>query len=195
MPTCCSCQIDGYREKFPPVADQDQELYSDARFSASDALYSLTQNDYNDDDSSSASFTPIVSTGKKQRLDKRKKLKRPASNLDTYLTPPANEYITTDSFKRKQSSVISVNREPTLIGGDDVPEGVSSPPHHSNDRPVKNRPIIYTTNKNGPRLATSKVLIKRVNYNYHPIIDFFFRDRSIKTGKAKEHKSGHSVVS
>lgn len=47
----------------------------------------------------------------------------------------------------------------------------------------------------GGRLTPSKVLIKRVNYNYHPIIDFFMRDRAAKTAKAKEHGIGHTIVS
>lgn len=207
MPTCCSCHIDGYREKFPPVAEQNQELYSDTRYSSNDPLYSLTANDYNDNDDSSSAFTPIVSNSKKHRFEKRKKLKRPEiSNLETFLTPPThNEYIGTDSFKRKQS-ITSVNRpinrkknaEPVLIGGDDLSETVLTPIMDRAHMQQPHSPIVTSNlahkNIQIPRLAPSKVLIKRVNYNYHPIIDFFFRDRALKTGKIKDNRIGHSTA-
>lgn len=196
VPTCCSCQIDGYREKFPPVSaysGDDHDLY-ESRFSASDALYSLANHDYNDNDSENspseptgAVYTPILSESKKSRHEKRKKNKRPVSNLDAYLTPPGpTKNSEPDTFKRKQSSAIVSNRinsHSILIGNDEVAESQS-------ERSNKNSPQIITLpSKIGqpPRLTPSKVLIKRVNYNYHPIIDFFFRDRNVKNSKPKEN--------
>lgn len=210
VPTCCSCQIDGYREKFPPVSahgDHDQDLY-ETRFSASDALYSLANNESDDfdiDNEESASepfptaFRPIPHQTKKQRFDKRKKLKRPSNSLPgSFLTPPSTKFEPDMQFKRKQSIPIanrasSDEQMPVLIGGEDSPTAT--------ERPAKNgfSPIHVPTppkNGQGARLAPSKVLIKRVNYNYHPIIDFFFRDRAVKAAKAKENKRiGHTIVS
>lgn len=202
MPTCCSCQIDGYREKFPPInphTNNDQDLF-ETRFSASDALYSLANNDYNDnegdtDESPSeqngAVYRPVIT--KKQRFDKRKKIKRPTLP-ETFLTPPSPKYEPEIQFKRKQSIPLAANRAsevssptPVLIGSDDTSE---------TERPSKNgfTPInVPVKNAQIPRLTPSKVLIKRVNYNYHPIIDFFFRDRAVKAAKAKENRGGHSI--
>lgn len=165
--------------------------------------------------STSTAFRPIPHHTKKQRFDKhqRKKLKRPTNSLpDTFLTPPTSKYPnepdtqSSIQFKRKQSIPIA-NRAstevqaPILIGSDDVqppterpskngftpihvpPQSKPPPPH-----PVKNV-------HGGARLTPSKVLIKRVNYNYHPIIDFFMRDRAAKTAKAKENGIGHTIVS
>lgn len=204
VPTCCSCQIDGYREKFPPISPHsadDQELF-ETRFSASDPLYSLANNDYNDNESdaeespselSGAVFRPVIT--KKQRFEKRKKIKRPPSSPETFLTPPSTKYEPEIQFKRKQSSIpLASNRAsevssptPILIGGDDTSD---------TERPSKNgfTPItVPVKNPQIPRLTPSKVLIKRVNYNYHPIIDFFFRDRAVKAAKAKENRVGHSI--
>lgn len=226
VPTCCSCQIDGYREKFPPIAphgERDHDIGYDTRFSASDALYSLANNDYNDNENdseeapseqpTSSIFTPIIHhpAYKKQRFDKRRKMKRPStSNLDAFLTPPnQNKFAEppSDSFKRKQSSISHSNRaseratnsQPVLIGNDDLPEIVSAPNLGNTERTHK-KSSATATNKNGQVqrvTAPSKVLIKRVNYNYHPIIDFFFRDRATSkaaSSKAKDsNRVGHSI--
>lgn len=208
----------------------DQDLY-ETRFSASDALYSLANNESDDHESgiginigdvdespselsTSTAYRPISHNTKKQRFDKhqRKKLKRPTNSLpDTFLTPPASKYEIPDvQFKRKQSIPIA-NRastevqapilHPILIGSDDVPPPTERPskngftPIHV---PPQSQPPPLPPVKNvhgGARLAPSKVLIKRVNYNYHPIIDFFMRDRAAKTAKAKENGIGHTIVS
>lgn len=165
----------------------------------------MANNDYNDNDGdveespsepNGAVFRPIIT--KKQRFEKRKKIKRPTSSLpDTFLTPPSPKYEQDIQFKRKQSSIPIANRAsdtssqtPVLIGSDDAGD---------TERPSKNgfTPIsVSVKNAQVPRLAPSKVLIKRVNYNYHPIIDFFFRDRAVKAAKAKENRAGgHSIVS
>lgn len=187
----------------------DQALY-ETRFSASDALYSLANNDYIDIETADADDSPSEPTGsvyrpatqqssKKHRFDKRKKNKRPSSNTpDSYLTPPSPKYEPDTSFKRKQSSIPIANRvsdgtsaTPVLIGSDDALD---------TERPIKNGftpivPSLPSKTTQISRMPPSKVLIKRVNYNYHPIIDFFFRDRAIKAAKAKENRTGHSVVS
>lgn len=181
----------------------------------------MANNDYNDNEnenddspvepSRSELFTPIIHENrKKHRFDKRRKMKRPpVTNLDAFLTPPSPKQFAeppSDSFKRKQSSVLHVNRaseratnsnQPVLIGNDDLPEIVPPPNFSNTERSNKKVFSQPTTNKNAPiqRVTTSKVLIKRVNYNYHPIIDFFFRDRAVKTPpKTKENnRVGHSI--
>lgn len=152
-----------------------------------------------------AAYRPVPHHTKKQRFDKRKKAKRPSNSLPgTYLSPPSTKYEPDTQFKRKQSIPIANrastvdDQAPVLIGGDEQPSQPQSPP---TERPSKNgfTPIHVPTAKNvqqAGRLAPNKVLIKRVNYNYHPIIDFFFRDRAMKAAKAKENQRiGHTIVS
>lgn len=199
VPTCCSCQIDGYREKFPPIIEsQSQTHYS---------LSSDSSADYTDNDDG-ISYAPAVSTAKKHRYVKRKKLKRTNSaNLGTYLSPPSHqaEYNGADTFKRKHISVSLANRaidrknnkaDAVLVDADDssAEEFVASPTiHHAVDRPAHG--LSKPPNAHLPRLVSPpKVLIKRVNYNYHPIIDFFFRDRALKAAKAKENRNAHTSV-
>lgn len=170
--------------------------------------------------STSTAYRPISHHTKKQRFDKhqRKKLKRPTNSLpDTFLTPPASKYEPEVQFKRKQSIPIAnrasteiqapILNHPVLIGSDDVPPPTERPskngftpihvppqslPPQSQALPM---PPVKNVHGGGGRLAPSKVLIKRVNYNYHPIIDFFMRDRAAKTAKAKENGIGHTIVS
>lgn len=200
MPTCCSCQIDGYREKFPPILEsQSQTLYT---------VSSDSSADYTDNEDA-FSYAPVVSSAKKHRYVKRKKLKRTnAANLGAYLSPPSHlaEYNGADTFKRKHISVSLPNRasdrknnkaDAVLVDKDESSaneEFVASPTiHHTVDRPT--HVLQKPPNAHLPRLVSPpKVLIKRVNYNYHPIIDFFFRDRAIKAAKAKESRIGHSSV-
>lgn len=192
VPTCCSCQIDGYREKFPPILEsQSQSLYT---------VSSDSSSDYSDNDEA-ISYAPVLSTAKKHRYVKRKKLKRTnPANVGAYLSPPSlqSEYNGAETFKRKHISVSLANRavdrknnkaDAVLVDSDDqtaVEEFVASPTvHHTIDRPIHVLP--KPPNAHLPRLVSpQKVLIKRVNYNYHPIIDFFFRDRALKAAKAKE---------
>lgn len=201
VPTCCSCQIDGYRDKFPPILEsQSQTLYT---------VSSDSSSDYSDNEDT-IPYAPAVSTAKKQRYVKRRKLKRTnAANLDTYLAPPSHltEYNGADTFKRKHISVSLANRgadrqynkgDAVLIDSDESPSVdepfIASPAiHHTAERPVHVLP--KPPNVHLPRLvAPPKVLIKRVNYNYHPIIDFFFRERALKAAKAKENRIGHTSV-
>lgn len=194
MPTCCSCQIEGYREKFPPIIDHNKEYRdTDSEFQPSQPLYTVDTNDYPDNDDTRSTFTPIVAM-KKRPLIKRKKLKRP-STTSNYLPTPSNEFYGPDSFKRKQSSISTslVNRgsnrdtvpDQVVGANDELPEIVPPP---SQDRPIKilkpSLPIRPPTSRVGP----PKVLIKRVNYNYHPIIDFFFRDRAMKVAKMRDSR-------
>lgn len=202
VPTCCSCQIDGYREKFPPIIEsQSQNIYTVSSDSGAD--YS--------DNEDVVQYAPAISTAKKHRYVKRKKLKRTNSaNLDTYLSPPSHltEYNGADTFKRKHISVSLANRAPgrknnkadaVLIDNDESAsnaedEFIASPTiHHPIDRPA--HILSKPSNAHLPRLVSQpKVLIKRVNYNYHPIIDFFFRDRALKAAKAKENRIGHTSI-
>lgn len=202
VPTCCSCQIDGYREKFPPILEsQSQTLYT---------VSSDSSVDYNDSDDTLV--YPPATTSKKHRYVKRKKLKRNnAANLESYLEPPGRlaEYDGPDTFKRKHISVSLPNRaidrknnkdEFVLVGNDEASSTTIDEPfvpsptmHHVIDRPV--HAIPKAPNVHLPRLvAPQKVLIKRVNYNYHPIIDFFFRDRALKAAKAKDNRIAHTAV-
>lgn len=215
VPTCCSCQIDGYREKFPPATHgtNDQEIF-ETRFSASDALYSLANNDYNDndDDLSGDSTGSIYAPNgqhhtKKHRSDKRKTAnkKRPVvPHPDSYLTPPSvNQVAEIDVFKRKQSIGAPSHRatdrktsQPILIGNDEATEFATerSPPSKNGFTPMNVPPQKVTQPQQQPRLPPSKVLIKRVNYNYHPIIDFFFRDRALKAQQKSKDRSGQKYV-
>lgn len=208
----------------------------ETRFSASDVLYSLANNESDDQESgvginigdvdesltaTSTAYRPISHQTKKHRFDKhqRKKLKRPASNLpETFLTPPTSKYETPDTqFKRKQSITIanraSIDAHAPILIGSDVSPSSSSPtdrppnkngftPIHAPSPPQSLPPPIGGVQKNGgvhggggARVTPSKVLIKRVNYNYHPIIDFFVRDRAAKTAKAQENGMSHTIVS
>lgn len=108
-------------------------------------------------------------------------------------------------FKRKQSITIA-NRAstelhaPILVGSDDVSPPTEHPPSKNGFTPIhvpspQSLPPLKNVHGAGARLTPSKVLIKRVNYNYHPIIDFFMRDRAAKTAKAKENGIGHTIVS
>lgn len=153
--------------------------------------------------STSTAFRPISHQSKKHRFDKqqRKKLKRPTNSLpETFLTPPTSKYEPDSQFKRKQSIPIT-NRAsteiqaPILIGSDDV--SPTERPSKNGFTPIHVPPAMHPVKNmhGGARLAPSKVLIKRVNYNYHPIIDFFMRDRAAKTAKAKENVIGHTIVS
>lgn len=208
MPTCCSCQIDGYREKFPPIADQHQELRNTevGGFQPSEPLYAGDGNDYSDSEDSPSSFRPIIAT-KKNRYEKRKKTKRPTgTSIDSYLMPSTNdEYnIGPDSFKRKQSSIsvslpnhgVEKKTSEVLVGSDELPEIGPAPPI---DRPIRThhrgppQPPTAILRHQNTRSAPSKVLIKRVNYNYHPIIDFFFRDRAMKMKQMKDSRPPHML--
>lgn len=198
VPTCCSCQIEGYREKFPPVVDHNKEYReTEADFQPSPPLYPVDTNDYPDNEDARSTFTPIVVT-KKQPFEKRKKLKRPSSTSGYVPRQAGKEFYGPDTFKRKQSSISTslVNRgadresapDQIVVANDELPEIIPPPSH---DRPVKvfkpSMPIRQHNNRGAPQ----KVLIKRVNYNYHPIIDFFFRDRAMKVAKMRENNPIH----
>lgn len=200
VPTCCSCQIEGYREKFPPILDNNKNYReTDSDFQPSQPLYTVDTNDYPDNDDARSTFTPIV-IAKKRPFEKRKKLKRP-STTSTYISPPShNDYYGPDSFNRKQSSISTslLNRgsnrdtvpDQIVVANDEFPE-IIAPPPPLQDRPVKILKSSLSIRPPNNRNGQQKVLIKRVNYNYHPIIDFFFRDRALKVAKMRENRPSH----
>lgn len=100
MPTCCSCHIDGYKEKFPPLnsysgaglSNHDLGLSDDYRFSASNihshntAHYSTIVNDDDlDDDDAEASIAYQYSNGFKRNPSKHNKF-----HSDTTLLLPSS---------------------------------------------------------------------------------------------------------
>lgn len=246
MPTCCSCHIDGYREKFPPINSYNSDAdIDDYRFSASNihthnTHYSTIVNDDNEEDSedsiayqysngfkrSPSKYNKFVvddtllhpsSSITKPRFEKTKNSKiAPNPTLESYLRPPSSsdEYAG-GSFKRGPSSnskrrrPIRTNVRDQVIGSSDfLPDVI--PAHDiltersTTRRKSSTTPIFTTSTTNestkrgsSPKLpsistaSTSSVdLGKRVNYNYHPIIDFF--GDSVKGEKEIDDRIGYS---
>lgn len=127
MPTCCSCHIDGYKEKFPPINSYSGQ--DDYRFSASNVRshhtpYStiLNHDDEDDDDDESIAYqysngfkrsptklgkfsdSSILSSNVKPRFEKNKHNKQhsylTSQPLDSYLTPPTSSDFDAGSFGR-----------------------------------------------------------------------------------------------
>jgi hypothetical protein len=128
---------------------------------------------------------------KKQRFDTTKFSKNPyaTKNLETYLSPP--EYDSVFSFKRGQISqkpVSTPNKyEDQFLAGSDISasEVTVSPSltsseyekiygkHRGTTSAEQSSSEQKLTNLKLPNTATYEVNGKRVNYNYHPILDFF----------------------
>lgn len=135
---------------------------------------------------------------KKNRFERPKSSKHPTyiptPILDTYLSPPPNDFHSSYQFKRGPQMTAIETAPPTRIrrplrksttlddqsssGSDRRASLVTvlppSPHEFSTSRMSNKRPSIKpqptTTKKPNTRLLE---LGKRVNYNYHPIIDFF----------------------
>lgn len=135
--------------------------------------------------------------------------KNPATLPDSYLTPPSNDQNSNFPFSRFSSR----QRTPTLrrkqfdqsIAESDLkishvtvyPPKVQSQQQQSNERTRKITPPISSTidmKSVNIRLANAaqKADIARVNYNYHPIIDFFEEEEHKKIGI--DRKTGKVVT-
>lgn len=69
VPTCCSCQVDGYRQQFPPLASMQSKDYSPGSYKVDNGNnngYStineedLDYNDESDEDELGSSYSPIT---------------------------------------------------------------------------------------------------------------------------------------
>lgn len=234
MPTCCSCQIDGYKESFPPLYkpdysdeyktpiiktkyptlqeeedDENNEEDNDPTSYYSTAFKLQNQKPFNYDPSSSI----LLQSGsnKKNRYERPKSSKPTIAiaspGLESYLSPPSNDFETVVTFKRTPTTTDPISpattsttykRKRRPIRRDQSSEGSEIKPQTmlpNNIEITTNRPFRITTT---PKLEIRKVnaklpnistissssnsgssqsgdldLNKRINYNYHPIIDFF----------------------
>ncbi|XP_034481268.1 neurotrophin 1-like [Drosophila innubila] len=104
VPTCCSCQVDGYRQQFPPLASIQSKDYSPGSYKVENGNsngYStineedLDYNDESDEDELGSSYSPYNSrdTNELSYLGSKKvRSKLPApSSVGPYLSPPDDE--------------------------------------------------------------------------------------------------------
>ncbi|XP_037049593.1 neurotrophin 1 isoform X2 [Bradysia coprophila] len=224
VPTCCSCHIDGYREKFPPInsynADADIDDY---RFSASNihtqnthysTIVSDDSEDNNGDDGDSIAYQ--YSNGFKRSPSKYNKYADDSllqSSTKSYLRPPSDEYSAAGgTFKRgpsgKRRRPIRTNIRDQVVGNSDflpdiIPAHDILTERSTTRRKSSTTPLFTTTtNESTKRVSSARLpsistastssvdLGKRVNYNYHPIIDFF--GDSVKGDKEIDDRIGYS---
>ena len=204
VPTCCSCHIDGFRDKFPPLNSYTaaQDLSDNYQF-ASTKYSTITEADEEDEEALSGSIAYQYSNGFKKtskpvnhqplktvknRIEKLKKKQPIHTTLGTYLTPPANgEFDGVGSFKRSSSNRVHRRpirknlRDQSISGSEAHPNIKPFPGDLTTDRPSNKRRLTSTpsgvSTKKIPHSplppTTGSDMGKRVNYNYHPIIDFF----------------------
>ncbi|CRL02499.1 CLUMA_CG015276, isoform A [Clunio marinus] len=152
---------------------------------------------------------PDPDNAKSSRPSNKRNRVRP----ETFLTPPANNKNSNFPFTKRNSNR---QRTPTLkrkqfdqsfaesdtkvsrasIGGSKGVTSLPSRPFSQSERPKKITPSISSTidtNSVNLRLANANSLEpKRINYNYHPIIDFFEDDQPHKN--SLEKKTGKFVT-
>ncbi|ALC43361.1 NT1 [Drosophila busckii] len=121
VPTCCSCQVDGYRQQFPPLSSIQSKDYTPANYKLPDNGnangYStindedLDYNDESDEDDLGLSYAPYSNrdTNELSYLGSKKvRAKLPApSSVGPYLSPPDDEdaFGSSSSYKPHKSSV------------------------------------------------------------------------------------------
>ncbi|EDW58239.2 neurotrophin 1 [Drosophila virilis] len=122
VPTCCSCQVDGYRQQFPPLSSIQAKEYSPAGYKLSSNVngngnsngYStineedLDYNDESDEDDLGLSYAPYNSRDNNElsylsSKKVRSKLPAPAS-VGPYLSPPDDEDPFGTGYKSHKSS-------------------------------------------------------------------------------------------
>lgn len=102
VPTCCSCQVDGYRQQFPPLSSIQAKDYSPGSYKVnSNNGYStindedLDYNDESDEDELGLSYAPINSRDNNELSylgSKKVRSKLPApSSVGPYLSPPDDD--------------------------------------------------------------------------------------------------------
>lgn len=200
VPTCCSCHLVGYKESFPPLAQPSNSLTSssktrtgnnfDSYSSAStnkDLQYStLGSDDFDEEDDSNIAyqFGNGFQRVKPKREKENRNRKRKPTFPETFLTPPATgqNFISfsnnrprqrTPTIKRKQFDQDDTSAPATDMK---ISRVTVSPPKFSQaDRPRKVTPPISSTidSRITIRLPNAANDRRRINYNYHPIIDFF----------------------
>lgn len=208
VPTCCSCHIDGYKEAFPPLSEYDSyghlDLEDDGHQSASGSKYrystlrdSLKDFDPIEEEEEDFFYSngytkrkmkPSSSSSSKHKYERTK-----SPPIDAYLSPPVSSYEPTYSFGSRYPSKTR-SRRPTAnrkqitdqlpAGSDFQPNEVTVlPPRTLNDHRVRLAPSIASTVNStvNIKLPNADAPKRIINYNYHPIIDFF--------GKENENKS------
>lgn len=234
VPTCCSCHLVGYKEAFPPLASPSNSIQSvpskhrpidvDA-FSASsnrNSQYSTLNGsedleDDEEDDSNIAyqfgnGFKRLKprkpsSTGQEsnEHFRNRQSTKRTQSNLETFLTPPANNQDSNFPFinrgqTRQRTPAIKRNQYDQNVASSElnVSRVTAFPPKafSQSERPRKiTPPISSTVDTNSVNLRLHNAQnpeLKRINYNYHPIIDFFEDEEPQKN--SLDRKTGKLVA-
>lgn len=104
VPTCCSCQVDGYRQQFPPLSSIQAKDYSPGSYkldTGNSNGYStindedLDYNDESDEDELGLSYAPINSRDNNELSylgSKKVRSKLPApSSVGPYLSPPDDD--------------------------------------------------------------------------------------------------------
>lgn len=124
VPTCCSCQVDGYRQQFPPLSSIQAKDYSPGSYkldTGNSNGYStindedLDYNDESDEDELGLSYTPINSRDNNELSylgSKKVRSKLPApSSVGPYLSPPDDDDVySLGSYKsHKGSSSSGIN--------------------------------------------------------------------------------------
>lgn len=228
VPTCCSCHLVGYKEKFPPLASPSNSIssvvpkrqrpteidgFSSASSNRNSQYSTLNEDESEDDDDESTNIAyqfgngfkrlnPIPSTTVLQENSDPPKTKR---YPETFLTPPANTQDSNFPFTNRGPNR---QRTPTLkrkqfdqhvSGSDSKSSHVTAFPPKTfsqSERPRKITPPIASTidtNSVNVRLQNAQnPELKRINYNYHPIIDFF-EDEEEPKKNGIERKTGKLV--
>ncbi|KAH8302110.1 hypothetical protein KR044_002883 [Drosophila immigrans] len=117
VPTCCSCQVDGYRQQFPPLASIQSKDYTPGSYKPDNGNsngYStineedLDYNDESDEDDLGSSYSPYSNNNELSYLGSKKvRSKVPApSSVGPYLSPPDDEdqYAGGSGYKSHKSS-------------------------------------------------------------------------------------------
>lgn len=211
VPTCCSCHLSGYKESFPPLSQPSNSLINNKKsqkdldnFSSSsnrNSHYSTAADsdnfDENDDSNIAYQFGNGFQRVKPKREKEKNSRRRNPSFPETFLTPPANgQSLVPFNRPRQRTPTIKRKQFDQSVADSDlnIARVTMSPPKFSQaDKPRKVTPSISSTvdtkvNIRLPNLANDR---KRINYNYHPIIDFFEDEEEPR--KKVERKTGKFV--
>lgn len=203
VPTCCSCHLVGYKEAFPPLGQpsnsilsvssnkkrpQDFDAFSQSsnRNSQYSTLNGSDDDEEGDEDNSNIAYQ--FGNGfkrlkpKKENQDSRSTNRRVPIFPETFLTPPSNNQDSNFPFaNRPRTLPLRRKQFDQNVGESDlkISRVTVFPPkvYSQSERPRKITPPIASTidtnsvNLRLPNAHNSDQ--KRINYNYHPIIDFF----------------------
>ncbi|KAM8710228.1 hypothetical protein ACLKA7_016942 [Drosophila subpalustris] len=117
VPTCCSCQVDGYRQQFPPLAAIQSKDYSPGSYKVDNGNtngYStineedLDYNDESDEDELGSSYSPGYNNELSYLGSKKVRSKLPApSSVGPYLSPPDDAEDQFGGYKSHKSHTAS----------------------------------------------------------------------------------------